>query len=79
MHRTGKAGRLSRCQTFDSAHYRIRIHSVMAIQIGNRAGLAEMLDTKTMDAMPTDTAKPGKSGRMAIDNSNNSALARQWR
>jgi hypothetical protein len=37
----------------------VRVKTVMAIQLVDRSGLAEMLDAKGFQAMAADTAEPG--------------------
>ena len=48
----------------------------MAVEIGKRAGLAEMLDAERARAVAVDRAKPGESCRMAVENGDQRAAGR---
>src|SRR5665213_2769852 len=54
----------------------IRIDAVMLVELGQRAGLAEMLDAERARAMAGDGAEPGKRRRMAVDHSDDAAMRR---
>lgn len=43
------------------------IESVMAVEVRNVAGLAEMFHTERMDAVSSDRSEPGEGRRMAIE------------
>ena len=52
----------------------LRIDAVVAVEIGDGAGLAEMLDAERARAMAVDRAQPGKRGRMAVDDRDDAAM-----
>ena len=64
-------------QAFRRINDGIRIHAVVTIEIVDRAGLAELLDPQRLDAMATDRAQPAQRRRMAVDDGDNAAIARQ--
>ena len=54
----------------------IRIDAIMAIKVGQRAGLAEMLDAERPHAMAGDRAKPGQRRRMSVKHADDAAIRR---
>ena len=54
----------------------IRIDSIVPIKIGQRTGLAEMLDAEWPHAMTGDCAEPGQCCRMSVEHTDNAAMRR---
>ena len=52
----------------------IRIDAIVAIKIGQRAGLAEMLNTKWPHPVTGDCAEPGQCRRMPIEDTDDAAM-----
>ena len=52
---------------------------MVAVEVANRAGLAEMLDAERLDAVAADAAEPAERGRMAVEHGDDAAVARQRR
>src|ERR1700759_1695006 len=55
------------------------VDAVVAIEVGDGAGLTEMLDAERLDAMTAPAAEPTQRRRMAIDHGDDAAIARQRR
>src|SRR5579862_3490406 len=55
----------------------VGVDAVMAVEIVDRAGLAEMLDAERPHAMAVDRAEPGQGRRMAVEHADDAAMARQ--
>jgi hypothetical protein len=55
----------------------VRVYAVVAIKIGDGAGLTEMLDAKRLGAMAVDGSQPGERRRMAVEHGHQTAIARQ--
>jgi len=53
---------------------RIRVDAVMPVELGNRTGLAEMLDAEWAEAMAVDRAQPAERRRMAVDDADDAAM-----
>ena len=68
---------LAGCQAFRCIDDGVSVHAVMAIEIADRAGLAEMLDTQSLDAMPMHAAEPTQRRGMAVDYGDDASVARQ--
>ena len=62
---------------FGSSNDGVRVDAVVGVEILDRAGLPEMLDTERTHAMTGDRAKPAERCRMTIDHADNAAMARQ--
>src|SRR6185437_9055227 len=45
----------------------IRVDAVVPVEVGERAGLAEMLDAERARAMAGDRTEPGERRRMAVE------------
>src|SRR5438128_1588501 len=45
----------------------VRVDAVVAVEFGDRAGLAEMLDPERADTVAGDRAEPTKRRRVAVD------------
>src|SRR5947209_1763915 len=45
----------------------VGIQAVVAVQVGECAGLAELLDAERLDAVAANTAEPAERSRMAVD------------
>src|SRR5665213_3843455 len=60
--RTARRYRLRR------ADDRLGVDAIVVIEVGDRAGLAEMLDAQRPGAMPEDRAEPGERRRVSIEN-----------
>src|SRR5215213_11421593 len=58
---------------------RIRVDAVVAIEIGERSGLAEMLHAQRARAMTMDRAEPAERRRMRVAYSDNAAMRSQVR
>ena len=56
---------------------RLAVDAVMAIEIRDRAGLAEMLDAQRARAVPGHGAQPAERRRMAIEHGDQPAMRRQ--
>src|SRR5262249_54149287 len=56
---------------------RLGVDAVVTIEIGDRAGLAKMLDTERAYAVAGDGAKPGERRRMTIEHGDDGAMGRQ--
>lgn len=57
----------------------VRVDAVVAIEVLNRAGLAEMLDTGRLDQVAMDTTEPGECCRMSVDDGDDGAIAGERR
>src|ERR1700726_5220336 len=57
----------------------VGIDAVVAIELANRAGLAEMLDAERLHPVTADAAEPAERGRMTVDHGDDAAVARQRR
>src|SRR3954452_853201 len=57
----------------------VGVDAVVAVEVGDGASLAELLDAERLDAVATDAAEPAQRRRMAIDHGHDAALARQRR
>ena len=57
----------------------VGIHAVVAVEVVDGAGLAELLDAERLDAMPAHAAEPAECGGMTIDHGDDAAVARQRR
>src|SRR5262245_3426620 len=51
----------------------------MAVEVVDGAGLAKMLDAERFHAVAADAAEPAERGRMAVDDGDDAAIARQRR
>lgn len=54
----------------------IRVDAVMAVEVGNRPSLPEMLHSQWADAMTVDRTEPRQGRRMAIKDSDEAAMGR---
>ena len=54
----------------------IGVDAVMPVELGERSGLAEMLDAQGAYAMAGDGAKPCQGRRMAVEHGDNAAMRR---
>src|ERR1043165_4257801 len=57
----------------------VGVDVVVAIEIVDAAGLAEMLDAQSLEAMAAHAAEPAQARRMAVDHGDDAAIARQRR
>src|SRR3954468_21932457 len=57
----------------------VGVDAVVAVEVGDGAGLAELLDAERLNAMAADTAEPAERRRMAVDYSHGAAVARERR
>src|ERR1044071_2255605 len=55
---------------------RVGVDAVVAIELRNRAGLAEMLDAERAGAMAKDRAKPAERRRMRVADRHDAAMRR---
>ncbi len=75
-----------RCRTGapDSQRFRriddgVGVDAVVAIEVVDGAGLAEMLDAERLEPVAAHAAEPAERGRMAVDHGDDAAVARQRR
>src|SRR5262245_40340401 len=71
------ADRTARCDRLGRRHDRLGVDAVVAIEVGNRAGLAEMLDAERPQAVTVHSAEPGERRRVAVEHGDHSAMGRQ--
>src|SRR5512143_1115057 len=57
----------------------VGIDAVVAVEVGNRAGLAELLDAERLDAVAADAAEPAQRRRMTVDHGNDAAVTGELR
>src|SRR5580692_6369186 len=57
----------------------VGVHAVVAVEVTDTAGLAEMLDAERFDPMAADAAEPAQNSRMTVDHGDDAAIARQRR
>src|SRR5580700_9193058 len=55
----------------------VGVDAVVAVEVLDRAGLAEMLDAERPHAMAVDCAQPRQSRRMAVKHADDAAMPRQ--
>src|SRR5580698_1048222 len=55
----------------------VGVGAVVAVEVLDRTGLAEMLDAERPHAMAVDGAEPGQSRRMAVEHADDAAMPRQ--
>src|SRR5580700_9461666 len=55
----------------------VGVDTIVAVELGDRTGLAEMLDAKRPDTVAVDGAEPAERRRMGIDDADDAAMARQ--
>src|ERR1700721_2098537 len=55
----------------------VGVHAMVAIEVVDGAGLAEMLDAEGFDLVAAHTAEPAQCRRMAVDHGDDTAIARQ--
>src|SRR5580704_6258380 len=55
----------------------VGVDAVVPVEVRDRAGLAEMLDTERPDLMAEDRAEPGQRCRVAIEHADDAAMRRQ--
>lgn len=66
----------SRCKRLRGGQDRIGVDTVMAVKIGNGAGLTEVLDAERTYAMAMDGTEPGERGRMPVKDRDDTAMRR---
>src|SRR5260221_1678963 len=57
----------------------VGVDAVVAVEVADRAGLAELLDAERLDAVAADAAEPAECCRVAIDHGHNAAVAGELR
>src|SRR5215471_14564053 len=57
----------------------VGVDAIVAIEVVDGAGLAEMFDAERLDAMAAHAAEPAERRRMAVDHGDDAAVAGQWR
>src|SRR5882724_1815197 len=57
----------------------VGVDAVVAIEVIDGPGLAEMFDTERFDAVAVHAAEPAERGRMAVDHGHDAAVARKRR
>src|SRR5436309_16107324 len=57
----------------------VGVDAVMAVEVVDRAGLAEMFDAQGLEAMAAYAAEPAQRRGMAVDHGDDAAIARQRR
>src|SRR6185369_8452582 len=55
----------------------VGVDAVVAVEVSNSAGLAELLDAERLDPVATHAAEPAERCRMAVDHGHDAAVARQ--
>src|SRR5258708_6288876 len=71
--------RRARGQGFRCVEDGVGVHAVVAIEVVDGAGLAEMLDPERLDPVAAYAAEPAQRGGMAVDHGDDAAVARQRR
>src|SRR5215212_4491951 len=56
----------------------VGVDAVVAIEVVDGAGLAEMLHAKRFQPVAADAAKPAQRRRMPVDHGDDAAVARKW-
>src|SRR5438093_12299437 len=72
--RLGVADRAAGGKRCRCGHNGVGIDAVVPIEVGNRAGLAEMLDPERTSLVPVHGAQPGECCRMAVEHRDNAAV-----
>src|SRR5581483_6951043 len=67
------------CEALGRIDDGVGVDAVVAIEVGDGAGLAEMLDAERFDAMTAHAADPAQRRRMAVEHGDDAAIARQGR
>ncbi|GCC48310.1 hypothetical protein chiPu_0032226, partial [Chiloscyllium punctatum] len=57
----------------------VGVDAVVPVEVGDGAGLAEMLDAERLEAVAAHAAEPAERGRMAVDHGHNAAVAAERR
>src|SRR5580693_3527231 len=70
------ADRTARRNSFGGGDDGVGVDAVVAVEVLDRAGLAEMLDAERPHAMSMDGAEPRQSRRMAIEHADDAAMPR---
>ena len=65
------------CDGFGSGNDGARVDAVVGVEILDRTGLPEVLDTERARAMTGDRAEPAERRRMAVDHADDAAMTRQ--
>ena len=71
--------RPARCDGLRRGDNRIGVDAVVPVELGQRAGLAEMLHTERTRAMAVDGAQPGERCWMTVDYRDEPAMRRDVR
>src|ERR1700676_1273052 len=66
-------------ETFGGVDDGVGVDAVVAIEVIDGAGLAEMLDTERFDAVAVHAAEPAQCRRMAVDHGHDARVARKRR
>ena len=66
-------------EAFGCVDDRVGVDAVVAVEIADGAGLAELLDPQRFQPVAADAAEPAQRRRMAIDHADDAAIARQRR
>jgi hypothetical protein len=69
----------ARGESFGGVDDGVGVDAVVAVEIGNRAGLAEMLDAERLHAVAAHAAQPAERRGMAVEHGDDAAVARQRR
>jgi hypothetical protein len=59
--------------------YADSLDAVVAVEVANGAGLAELLDAERLHPVSTNAAEPAECRRMAVDHRHDAAVPRQRR
>src|SRR6516164_6496743 len=62
------------CETFGGVDNGVSVFAILAIELIDGAGLAEMLDPERLDTMPAHAAKPPKGRRVAVYHGDDAAV-----
>src|SRR6185437_1278769 len=65
-------------ETFGCINDGVGVDVIVAIEVVDGAGLAEMLDAQRFQPLAAHAAQPSKRCRMTIDHAHNTAISRQW-
>src|SRR3954454_13770848 len=57
----------------------VGVDAVVAVEVANSVGLAELLDAERFEPVSAHAAEPAERGRMAIDHGHDAAVPRQLR
>ena len=71
--------RRARREAFGRIDDGVGVDAVVAVEVADGAGLAELLDAERLDPVAAHAAEPAERRRMAVDHGDDAAVARQRR